>query len=76
MFTKKLLPLMGKDETLDSYLRYFAQGLGQYFTNLNELQQAVREGSLPRLHSGLTLVRDTLDTLDAMKDRIDEALAG
>ena len=74
LFTKKLLPMMGKDEKLDSYLRYFAQGLGQYFGNLMTMQQTVVEGTLAQLHSSLSETRDTLETLDAMKQRIDEAL--
>ena len=76
MFTKKLLPLMGKDEVLDSYLRYFAQGMGQYFANLMELQAAVQDGALARIHSCLSQTRETLDTLDAMKERVDGALKG
>lgn len=76
MFTQKLLPLMGKDDVLDAYLRYFAQGMGQYFANLMELLDAVEDGSLALIHSSLSVTRDTLETLEAMKERVDGALRG
>ena len=76
MFTKKLVPLMGKEEKLDAYLRFFAQGLGTYFAALMEMHEAAGSGNLARLQSGLVSCRDTLDVMDAMKERIDEALRG
>ena len=76
MFTKKLVPLMGKEEKLDAYLRFFAQGLGTYFAALMEMHEAAGSGNLPRLQSGLLSCRETLDVMDAMKERIDEALRG
>lgn len=76
MFTKKLLPLMGKETSLDSYLRFFAQGLGQYFANLMDMHSAVEEGALARVQSALVETRETLATLDAMKERVDGALRG
>lgn len=76
LFTKKLVPLMGREETLDVYLRYFAQALGAYFSALSEMQNGVGEGSLPQLQSGLTQAREALELVDLMKERIDEALRG
>lgn len=76
MFTQKLLPMMGKDEALDAYLRYFAQGMGQYFANLMQMLDAVEDGALARIHSCLAETRDTLETLEAMKERVDGALRG
>lgn len=76
LFSKKLLPMMGKDDKLDTYLRFFAQGLGTYFGALMEMHTAVEQGSLPRLHSGLAQAREILETLDQMKELIDEALRG
>lgn len=76
MFTQKLLPMMGKDEVLDAYLRVFAQGMGQYFANLMQMLDAVQDGALARIHSALAETRDTLEALDAMKERVDGALRG
>jgi len=76
MFSKKLVPMMGKDQTLDAYLRFFAQVLGTYFAALMEMHEAASQGALARLQSGLSSCRDTLETMDSLKERIDEALRG
>jgi hypothetical protein len=76
LFTKKLVPLMGKDETLDAYLRFFAQSLGTYFAALMEMQGAAQVASVHRLQAGLISCRETLEVMDEMKERIDEALRG
>lgn len=76
LFSKKVVPLMGKDQTLDAYLRFFAQSLGTYFAALMEMHSAAQEGSLPRLQTGLVSCRESLEVMDAMKERIDEALRG
>lgn len=76
MFTQKLLPMMGKDDMLDAYLRYFAQGMGQYFANLMQMLDAVEDGALARIHSCLAETRETLETLEEMKERVDGALRG
>jgi hypothetical protein len=76
LFTKKLVPIMGKDETLDAYLRFFAQSLGTYFAALMEMHGAAQVASVPRLQAGLLSCRESLDMMDVMKERIDEALRG
>lgn len=75
-FGSKVLPLMGKEEVLDAYLRFFAQALGNYFAGLMEMYQFVEGGGMAQMHSGLGTCRDSLAILDELKTRIDEALRG
>lgn len=76
MFSKKLVPLMGKDQTLDAYLRVFAQALGTYFTTLMNMHEAVTARNVPGLEAGLGEAREILEAIDELKARIDEALRG
>ena len=75
-FGSKVLPLMGKEDVLDAYLRFFAQALGNYFAGLMEMYQFAEGGGMAQLHSGLVTCREALSILDELKGRIDEALRG
>jgi hypothetical protein len=41
-----------------------------------EMNQAIENRSVAQLQSGLAQSRETLETIDAMKELIDEALRG
>lgn len=76
MFSQKLVPLMGREGTLDTYLQVFAQLLGSYFGSLMGMFEAIQHRQLPQLHSSLSECREALEALEVMKERIDEALRG
>lgn len=76
VFASKVLPLMGKDPTLDAYLRLFAQVMGSYFGGLMQMNEFCEGGTVAQLHSGLATAREALESLESMKSIIDEALAG
>ncbi len=76
VFAARVLPLMGKDETLDAYLRMIAQDLGAYFGGLMQMNEATENGPLSQLHSGLAACQEAQESLESMKSIIDEALRG
>lgn len=76
VFATRVLPLMGKDQTLDAYLRVFAQVMGAYFSGLMQMDEFSEGAPLARLHTGLAACREAQETLESMKSIIDEALRG
>lgn len=76
MFSQKLLPLMGKEKDLDAYLRFFAQAMGRYLNSLVTLHTKVEAGAVQDLRASLSECRETLETMDQMKELIDGSLRG
>lgn len=76
IFAARVLPLMGKDQTLDAYLRLFAQVLGTYFAGVMQMHEFTEGGSPAVLNGGLSTCREALESLESMKSLIEEALRG